>query len=277
MSSLLAHWPAITVLATLASMLVLFIRETYPPDVTAIAGVAFLMSIGVLPVSDALMVLSNPAPLTIAAMFILSRALVRTGALDPLMRRLQSGVKTRPRRTFLGFAGFVARASGIMNNTPVVVMLMPLVIRLGKIVNIPPSKVLLPLSYCTILGGMLTLIGTSTNLLVDVVAREYGLEPFGIFEVTPVALVIVMAGLLFILVAAPRILPDRRSPGDFLGGRRELKYFTEVVIPEGSALIGRNVLETELFSQIGRASCRERVDDAAGAASLEGTERVKGQ
>ena len=242
---------AILALTVVVIMFVMFLRESLPTEVVALSGAAIMLALGILPYDDAQAVLQNSAPWTIAAMFIVMGALVRTGALDVLTRMAERYAKTHPKTAVVGVIVAVMAASAVMNTTPVVVVMIPVVVQLSQTLGTKASKLLIPLSYAAIMGGSLTLIGTSTNLLVDGVARSQGLEPFGIFEILPIGLVVCAWGLIYMAVFAPKLLPARDSMANMLSARSKMKFFTEAVIPPDSNLIGREVLDVQLFKREG--------------------------
>jgi di/tricarboxylate transporter len=238
-------------LAILAVMFVLFVLERTPVEVTAIGGASLMLILGILPLREATPVLSNPAPWTIAMMFLVMGGLVRTGAVEAVISTVMQHASDRPKLTVATLIGSVGLASAFMNNTPLVAVMIPVVIQLAMRIGAAPSKLLIPLSYMTVLGGMITLIGTSTNILVDGVAAERGLEHFGLFEIAPLGIAVTLAGGIFLALFGDRLLPARQSMSVLLSDKRKMKFFTEVAVPEDSSLLGQPVMDIDIFKRDG--------------------------
>jgi di/tricarboxylate transporter len=258
------------VLLIVAGIFAAFVWERFPPDAVAIGGVGLLLALGLLNTDGLLSVLNNHAPATIACMFILSGALLRTGVIETFGTVAARLATRTPVLALVFILVGVMTSSAFINNTPVVLVMIPVVIAMAQKLGRSPSKFLMPMSYAAILGGTCTLIGTSTNLLVDGMARERGLAPFTMFEITGLGLIVGAVGIVYMWLIGQRLLPDRQSVVQLLDTAKRPRFLTEVMIPHDSPLIGRKVVEVGLFQRAdgriidvlrGEESLRRIMDD----------------
>ncbi|MCY4455911.1 MAG: SLC13 family permease, partial [Chloroflexi bacterium] len=226
-------------LAVIAVMVFVMLRGLAPPSVSLLGAAVVLMAAGVTEPEQALSGFANPAPFTVGALLVVARAVHETGALVPAISTMLGGG-----RSFLQ-AGVrllapTAAASAFLSNTSIVAILTPAVLEWSDRQGTPPSRYLMPLSFAAVLGGTMTVLGTSTNVAVAGLVENAGMDSIGLFEVAKLGLPLTVVGLVVIVLLAPRVLPARAGPRGSLGaGSRE--YTLEMVVEPGGALDGAEV------------------------------------
>ncbi len=240
----------ITILVILGAI-VLFVTEVVSTDLVALLIMVSLVLTGVVSPEEGVAGFSNNATITVAFMFVLSEALLKTGALQMVAFRL-AGVFRKKFLLGLGLMMLmVAAMSAFVNNTPVVAVFIPVVIQIGRSAGIPPSKMLIPLSFATIFGGTCTLIGTSTNILVSGILEKEGLNGINMFDMAPMGLVFLVLGTIYMLVIGVKVLPDTSSKDKDLKEKFSMRdYMMELIIPEGSALDGQKIMFAGLLTEL---------------------------
>ena len=230
-------------LAIVVLALILFVAEWFPSDIVAIITTLLLTTLGLVTPEESISGFSNSATVTVMAMFILSAGIARTGAIQIVSELLLKWGGKRPSQQIFILGLIVGPATAFINNTAVVAVFLPIVEQWCKRQRISVSKLLIPLSFAAILGGMITLIGTSTNVLASGLAQQLGYRAFSLFEFTKLGLVTFTIGLIYLALLAPRLLPSRKKhTDDFLSQDYGLKdYISEVFITPGSNLVGKTL------------------------------------
>jgi len=231
-------------------LFICFIKEWMPVEITALAGTAVLMLTGILSTRDVLSSFANSGPLTVVCMFILSASLERTGLIGDLSKLFNKVAKGRELTALLVITLGAFMVSPFVNNTPVVVILMPIVLAFCRDHNIAASKLLIPLSYATILGGTCSVVGTSTNVVVLGQVQKLGYEGIQMFTVTPMGLIYAAAGLLYLWTFGRKWLPSRPTLSTMLPGGIQRDFLLQVRIPADSPHIGAtpvSLMQSELL------------------------------
>ena len=232
------------ILAVVLGAMILFITNKLRVDLVALCVLAVLLVSGTIKPEQALYGFANPATATVAAMFVLSAGLARTGFVEWLARSIDRIAGKSPQQLIFVLCITIGVLSAFIVNTATVAIFIPVAISLAKNRNIPPSKVLLPLSYASQFGGVCTLVGTSTNILVNTIAVTNGLEKFGLFEFAPLGLIMSGVGIIFLVFAAGWLLPKRKGEYQQLDKYRLVDYLVELRVKNKSPLIGKTWTES---------------------------------
>jgi len=230
------------IFAVLAATVLFFLWGRWRHDMVALGALLACVAVGLVPAEAAFLGFGHPAVITVAAVLVLSRGLQTSGAVDALAQRVVPSA-AGPTRTIATLVGLGAFLSAFMNNVGAMALLMPVAVHVANRHQLPAGKVLMPLAFGTILGGMTTLIGTPPNLIVSGFRAETGTGSFGMFDFTPVGFVVVAIGITFIIALGWRIVPARQPAGGatFDTGT----YFTEARVTEDSKVIGSTLREVE--------------------------------
>ena len=235
----------LVVLGIVAVALILFVSEWLPLDVTAIGLMVLVIVLepftSVSP-QDGVSGFASTATITVLAMFILSEGVRRTGLLQRVGNWITMSTANAPLKRYSTVVGLSGASAGIINNTPVVAMMIPMVVGIAKKTNTSPSKLLMPVSFAAMMGGTLTLIGTSTNILASDVSARLIDHPFGMFEFTGLGVVVLLTGCLYLIFVGRHLIPERIKPEEDLTDEFEMAgYLSEVVLHDASPLVGQTV------------------------------------
>jgi di/tricarboxylate transporter len=234
-------------LAVFAVAIVLFVTGWLAPEVTGLLAAALLVAFKVLKPDEAVQGFGAPALITLMGLFALAAGLFRSGGVDRLRALIGSDAIRSPRRMIALLVTVVGPISGFIPNTPIVATLLPVLENWCQRRGISPSRVMLPMSFAVVLGGTLSLLGTSTNLLASDVSRQLGFGSIDLFDFTAIGIPIWLLGGLYLVAVSDRLLPDRGLVGDdLLADLTSGGYFTDVLIPDGSELVGQSIHRSRL-------------------------------
>lgn len=228
----------------------LFVTDYVSYDMAAIIVMVCLLASGILTPSEGLSGFSNPATVTVAAMFILSEGVRRTGVLNIAGDFFSKKMQQDFNYWFLSLLIFVGVISAFINNTAAVAIFIPVIMSISSRIGVSPSKLLIPLSFAGMFGGVCTLIGTSTNILVSSIAVERGMDAIGMFEFTGMGLIFLASGLLFLFTVGIKMIPERRKEKDLTKDFDLQGYLTDIIINPSSDLIGKKLNHKELTDQL---------------------------
>ncbi|AFU67495.1 sodium/TCA dicarboxylates symporter, putative [Psychroflexus torquis ATCC 700755] len=240
---------AIITICVIVLAIILFATEALPIDLVAISIMIILVLGGVITPEEGIEGFSNKATITVAFMFVLSAALLKTGALQVLAHRLSKIFRYKFNAGILMMMFMIAIISAFVNNTPVVAVFIPVVIQIAHASGQSPSKMLIPLSFASIFGGMCTLIGTSTNILVSGIAEKEGEEAISMFQMTPIAGVLLVVGVVYMSIFGIRLLPKSRRSKDLKSKFNVNNYITLVELLSNSDSIGKKIMDSELVTE----------------------------